>query len=196
MPTENPRPDPGDATDQRRPLRRPRQNWMVPANPVILLTPSGPSAVPAAEITGQLVGWKAFGLTCLPQGWTPPFFVIGASCLGGAGTDPQLAQWITQVLAQKCFPADRHVIVRSSGTAETMIHRGRLYSETCRSCDILKTIGDLLARPAERHDGELHWIIQEAISPVSKGHLSNERHVSREGRDWLAQIEWVRLFCD
>src|ERR1017187_10653709 len=120
MPTENPKPDPGDATDQRRPRRRPRQNWMVAANPVILLTPSGPTEVSPAEITGQLVGWKAFGLTCLPQGWTPPFFVIGACCLGDAGTDPQVAQWITQVLAQKRFPADRQVIVRSSGTAETI----------------------------------------------------------------------------
>ena len=191
MPTENPKPDPGDATDQRRPRRRPRQNWMVAANPVILLTPSGPTEVSPAENTGQLVGWKAFGLTCLPQAWTPPFFVIGASCLGDTVTDPQVAQWISQVLAQKGFPADRYVIVRSSGTAETMIHRGRLYSETCRSGDVLKTIRDLLGRPAEFRDGELHWIIQEAISPVSKGHLSNERHVSREGRDWLAQIEYL-----
>lgn len=189
MPNHNPRSDTSDATQQSRP-RRPRQNWMAPARPVILLTASGPTELTPAEITGKAVGWKAFGLTCLPYKWTPPFFVIAASCLDQVVDDAKVEGWINEVLVQVGISSDRFVIVRSSGTAETMIHRGRLYSDTCRVSDVLKTIRDLLARTAGSRNGELHWIIQEAVHPVSKGHLSNERHVSREGRDWLAQIEY------
>ena len=71
------------------------------------------------------------------------------------------------------------------------MHRGRLHSEACKGGEVLSTVGVLLARASDFLAGDVHWIVQEALAPVSKGHLSNERRVSHEGRDWLAQIEYL-----
>src|ERR1035438_4367918 len=172
--------------EQQRRLAR--QPWMVPVNPVLLVTDSGPKEIPAPELTGRLIGWKAFGLTCLPHEWTPPFFVIAASCFRSPS---RLSEWIGRALAEKRLHRDQQVIVRSSGTAETMMHRGRLHSEACRSGEVLSTVGVLLARASDFLAGDVHWIVQEALAPVSKGHLSNERRVSHEGRDWLAQVGYL-----
>ncbi|MGA2228900.1 MAG: nucleoside triphosphate pyrophosphohydrolase [Syntrophobacteraceae bacterium] len=35
----------------------------------------------------------------------------------------------------------------------------------------------------------VHWIVQECAESKAKGHLSNERHLRKEKRDWLAEFE-------
>lgn len=179
--------DPNNGQLQGR--RGPREGWMLPINQTLLVTEAGPTQVLAVQITGNLIGWKAFGLTCLPLAWTPRFFVIAASCLADHQNESRLGQWIEDAFRNQQLAFDRSVVVRSSGTAETMRQRGRLHSKTCKPADILSTIRDLVARSAEHSEGDLHWIIQEAVPVICKGHLSNERHVAREQRDWVAEIE-------
>lgn len=169
-----------------RTSRNPSENWMVPSKPVLVITQTGCTVIPPSKLTGEAVGWKAFGLACLPREWTLPFFVIEASCLGDLRDEEQLAEWIRQAIDTEQIRADRQVMVRSSGTAETMSHRGRLHSRVCNIFEIVSTIRAL---PAERREGDVHWIVQEAIASRVLGHLSNERHVSRERRDWVVQLE-------
>src|SRR5580698_2152839 len=139
--------------DEQQRHRPPRQPWMLPLSPVLAITESGATECPASEITGELAGWKAYGLACLPQEWTPAFFLVTSSCLRAPGIAPKLTEWIAQALAQKQIPQDQQVIVRSSGTAETMIHRGRLHSQVCKTGAALSTIRELAARATEFRDG-------------------------------------------
>jgi len=37
--------------------------------------------------------------------------------------------------------------------------------------------------------GKVHWIVQEYVNPKRKGQVSNERRISRENRDWIAEFE-------
>lgn len=38
----------------------------------------------------------------------------------------------------------------------------------------------------------VHWIVQEAISVQQLGHLSNERRLRKESRDWIVEVETFR----
>jgi predicted house-cleaning noncanonical NTP pyrophosphatase (MazG superfamily) len=55
--------------------------------------------------------------------------------------------------------------------------------------EISDTIDELQAKIAESARPQVHWIVQEAVDSRQSGHLSNERRVSREPRDWLVEFE-------
>jgi predicted house-cleaning noncanonical NTP pyrophosphatase (MazG superfamily) len=86
------------------------------------------------------------------------------------------------------IPAGK-VIVRSSGTAETMKDRGRLVSAVCEPEEVAQTVASLASTLTEPNFGAVHWIVQAFVPPVRRGHLSNERRVSKEKRDWIAEFE-------
>ena len=84
-------------------------------------------------------------------------------------------------------------MVRSSGCAEGLEERGQLYSSPGTLAEVLQPLKvclqKLLADP-ELSKGTIPLVVQKRVEPISaKGHLSNERFVSRENRDWLGEYE-------
>ncbi|HWH59728.1 MAG TPA: nucleoside triphosphate pyrophosphohydrolase [Terriglobales bacterium] len=53
----------------------------------------------------------------------------------------------------------------------------------------MSTIERLMDQQAEHTEGDVHWIVEEYVQPKRLGHLSNERHLSREQRDWVLEVE-------
>lgn len=80
-------------------------------------------------------------------------------------------------------------MVRSSGTNETLDERGRLISEQCRANDVSQTLQRLAEGVSHDKHSNIHWVIQKYAQPRACGHLSNERRVSRENRDWVLAVD-------
>lgn len=163
--------------DRRGPLSlQPQRSVLkVQGTRVLLLGPD--------EALATAVGLKASGLLALPEAWVPPFFVIDARACGDA---QDLEEGCRLALERNRLGPD--LILRSSGVAETLQQRGRLPSEPCTSANLVAAVQRL---SQEVGDGEttVHWIVQQAVRPVRKGHLSNERRLSYEARDWLLEVE-------
>jgi predicted house-cleaning noncanonical NTP pyrophosphatase (MazG superfamily) len=129
---------------------------------------------------------KALGLLALPEPWVPPFFVIASEAVPAAN-DEGFFKLCREALKQSALAPE--VIVRSSGVAETMQHRGRLVSEVCSAADV-PTVVQRLARAVETdHTDHVHWVVQANVKPSRQGHLSNERRLSYEPRDWVLEVE-------
>lgn len=162
---------------------------LFPLRSILAIAESGPSDIPSEEISSENVGWKAYGLSSLPPEWVPPFFLITASCLEGACSEETLETWVAECLTRVGIAKTQKLFVRSSGTFETMRNRGRLISASSEQGDVISTIRSLTTRLGNITGGKVHWIVQEHVSLKEKGHLSNERHLSREKRDWIAEFE-------
>ncbi len=159
-----------------------------PINPITYISPEGITTLPSEAISAENVGWKAYGLSSLPPEWVPKFLVISADCFVDAEAEKALNQKLESALCQAGVKSAL-VKFRSSGVGETIQYRGRLVSGACLADQVIATIKDLTTTlPSETH-GKIHWIVQEYIQPMRQGHLSNERRVSKEKRDWVAEVE-------
>jgi hypothetical protein len=118
----------------------------------------------------------------------PPFFVVDSALITGCTKHLDCRSWISDCLAKLDFESS-DVIVRSSGTSETIEQRGRLVSEICSRQEILSTVQSLSEKLSTQGFGNVHWVIQQHVQPVRKGHLSNVRRLSREPRDFVAEFE-------
>jgi predicted house-cleaning noncanonical NTP pyrophosphatase (MazG superfamily) len=159
-----------------------------PNRDLILVSEHGINALKENEVSADRVGWKAYGLTCLPPEWVPRFFVVDCAFAGSGHEAREFQARIRDCLA-KLRLSHSTVIVRSSGVTETIEQRGRLISETCSPQNISATIGKLSRKLSGVGIGNVHWIVQENIESTRKGHLSNERRLSREPRDFVAEFE-------
>lgn len=174
------------ANQLRKPAKRVRRTSvreLIPINEVPLISKDGLANISPDNVNMLAVGAKAYGLSCLPAEWVSPYFVVS----GGVVDDPQLPDWIRSAIHGSGL--NGKVIVRSSGTSETMEHRGRFESDVCDIADIVETIRTLSQKLQDDAPANVHWLVQEHIDPVRKGHLSNERRMSREPRDWVAEFE-------
>lgn len=162
---------------------------LVPICSVLCLSREGPILLDAAEISVKQIGWKAYGLCCLPQRWVPRFFVVAASSMQAQLNDSSFEEWLDDCLRKLDLWAEKEVFVRSSGTEETLDQRGRLDSTRCAPRDVADEIRKMLSHLSRNDAEQLHWVIQEAVTTVRKGHLSNVRRLSHEGRDWIVEIE-------
>jgi predicted house-cleaning noncanonical NTP pyrophosphatase (MazG superfamily) len=116
----------------------------------------------------------------------PAFFVVDKDSL--EANQEEFESSVKQCLIREGM-AGTQTMVRSSGVSETMRDRGRLLSAISTDEDVCSTIKRLAVRLAEQGISKVHWIVQEYVRPVRKGHLSNERRLSYEKRDWVAEIE-------
>lgn len=148
--------------------------------------PHGLVRMASKSLSAEDIGWKAYGLASLPPEWVPNFFVVDATAI--TCDDTNLQTWVRDALLKAVISPGR-VVVRSSGAAETMRNRGRLVSETCSTEQIVATIRKLSSMISDPSVGKVHWIVQADVRPVRRGHLSNERHLSYENRDWVAEVE-------
>lgn len=158
-----------------------------PLGSIRILTTDGPTDLTSSEISVENVGYKAYGLSAVPEKWVPKFLLVSSSCTGILASS-QLGPWIERELADIGITLGSKVIVRSSGTLETLENRGLLESSRCSTSEILTTI-TRLASSLTVPSPKVHWIIQEYVEPKEKGHLSNERRLKYEKRDWVAEFE-------
>ena len=159
----------------------------MPLRAVEVLTRHGIETIEPANSTIDRIGVKAYGLSTLPEAWSVPFFVIDANCDGSGGSES--SNYLRQCLDILRIEANALVIVRSSGTKETMLDRGILPSEHSTAGNIFKTISSLAKKMPAGDYGRVHWVVQRFIDSRAIGQLSNERRVSSDNRDWILAVE-------
>ena len=159
-----------------------------PLRSIVWIDKKGLRTIERGEVSPERVGWKAYGLCSLPSEWVPRFLVVDAQWGEETHSEGTFRQHLAQGMAEIGLQGSL-VMVRSNGTKETLRHRGRLVSEKCAPTEILSTIRRLMERRSENTEGEVHWIVEEYVEPRRLGHLSNERHLSREPRDWVLEVE-------
>ncbi|HHH1032317.1 TPA: hypothetical protein ACPZQF_002995 [Yersinia enterocolitica] len=157
-----------------------------PLNPINIIENNNIIHLNIEDILPERVGLKAFGLCSIPNKWTPPFFVISSN-------NPEPINCLEGFLKEFEISSATQLIVRSSGIDESIDDRGSLESQVCNANDVLLTILNLKSVLLSRYEkldlNKIHWVIQIFISPQMKGHLSNERRLSKVPRDWITEIE-------
>ena len=178
-------------------------NQFSPQYSILFVSSEGSQEIQPELINVDIVGEKAFGLSCIPQAWTLPFIVVSddlmsqfCNCNTSSDKEILIKEWCskivdTAVLAQ--INSDDKVIVRSSGCTEGLNERGIFYSSTGTLNDLAKPLNkclkNLLTDETLKKE-KIPLIIQKYAVPISKkGHLSNERRCYEEKRDWLGQYE-------
>ena len=156
---------------------------------ILLLDALGPQLFPLESASAERMGLKAAGLVKLPREWVPDFFVVSSVCFETSVSPVVFAEWCASAI-ESCGFGDAPLIVRSSGVTETLDDRGRFVSETCDSTALAATLQRSALSVANRPGNvTLHWIVQEHVPTERKGHFSNERRLSYDSRDWVAEIE-------
>jgi len=171
-----------------------KSNNFQPQNPIAYIDSTGIRVLEPKNITVKLVGEKAFGLSCIPNKWTLPFIVLSKEFVSNKNLIKTLKDEIFKALKQiNISHPDDHIIIRSSGCFEGLSERGQLYSSSCSLDNIIEEFNNLIDRYS--HDQKIdtsciHLIIQKHILLHSeKGHLSNERRLHKDTRDWSYEIE-------
>jgi predicted house-cleaning noncanonical NTP pyrophosphatase (MazG superfamily) len=166
-----------------------KHSQFLPHRSVLLIANAGPIEIPAKQISSDLVGWKSLGLSALPIEWTPPFFLVSAQCFDSQIPLNTVNSWIANSHTRLALTRGASLMIRSSGATETMSDRGSLVSTLCTTMDVAASIEQLRTKVPGPNRTRVHWIVQQAVTPNRKGHLSNERRVSKEPRDWTVEFE-------
>lgn len=150
------------------------------ASLLILVRGDRVDVLSADDVTLERVGNKAYGIASLPPLWTKPYFVV-------SGELPAQSGALQAAVDQSGIRQGVKVIVRSSAVGETIHLRGQLESVVCEQAGIKAQVDALASRATT--SSKLHFVVQELAGEVAKGHLSNERRVAQDKRDWVAEIE-------
>ena len=131
-------------------------------------------------------GTKAIGLARLPKAWTPQYecFALPSSP-SGAGVWTALADRILRTFAGS------PIILRSSAAAETLVDRGRFESYPLTT-PTRKTVLNALHRLRDQGVAagmQMAVVVQVFKRAVVRGHLSNERRVSKTRNQWEAELD-------
>lgn len=151
------------------------------------------------EISTNVVGEKAFGVSCLPVCWTLPFVVVSSDFFeqlrDGLDISNVIQIWIDRILlalSKAGIPLDSDILIRSSGIFETIEFRGELHTEKTKIVDLKFGLANwatcMLGQNIPTSD-PICLMIQVFSKDICKGHLSNERRCSFESRDWLGENE-------
>src|SRR5882724_3070102 len=146
---------------RQRGRQRPAVGSFSPNRPVMFVSQDRITLLRPEQIRASRVGWKSFGLSCLPSEWVPPFFVVDGAAAGGLNRKTLEANLSLSIAKLKLEHQD--VIVRSSGVAETIEQRGQLISRRCASGQILATLRQLSSELQERKLERVHFVVQEYV---------------------------------
>jgi hypothetical protein len=126
--------------------RKPRlpERSLAPLRSITFINETGVLTIEPETITAEGAGWKAFGLSSVPMEWVPKFLVISSECFRSAEAKQKLKGTLKDALALAGVGGSV-VMVRSSGIAETIEHRGRLVSGKCSPDEIITTVEKWLA---------------------------------------------------
>jgi len=167
--------------------------------------------VSMGSVAADLYGSKARGLLELPKGWVPPFFILSiplcsrlaAYCrqsepefapiddLCSRALSPDEVAKITGALNELASLPANSLLVRSSAREEDLSLRGHYDSKVCDTemKSMLATAIEVLARHIEPNP-EMAVIVQVNVhTPAARGHLSNERRISRRKNTWRFEQE-------
>lgn len=147
----------------------------------------------------ELIGQKGIGLTNCDKKITPPFIIITYPFFEDYINNKDKATQLLVSLVDEINEAFKRIgvdkyIVRSSAKVEGFDERGFYESiENSVSKDTLKNAIKLaieknILNVSESNGNKFALIVQQLISPVFLGHLSNERRISRNKVDWLLEI--------
>lgn len=171
---------------------------MKPINSIIWVTKSTYIVLTPEEICEEKVGEKAYGLAALPSSWTLPFFVISDNALEeyeAGGCDPDVFfEWedtIEKAAADCGIYPDDSIIVRSNAHTEGLDERGKYTSVegTLREWPLLVERCFKLNIESGGSCINMPLIIQKRAKSLLRGHISNERRVAKEIRDWKGEID-------
>lgn len=150
------------------------------------------------EVCKEEVGSKAFGLSTIPVAWTLPFFVISTEMyeMYNSGYDIEVIQetWcdnIIEAMRSMKFDFNQSIYIRSNMCGEGLEERGQFDSYDCSVKKIFETIKiyfDSL-KTLDLADTCVPLLIQQFSQIIGKGHISNERRLSRDLRDWKGEKE-------
>lgn len=143
------------------------------------------------DVTIKLVGEKAYGLSCIPKNWTLPYIVISSDFINTKSFDKWFSNILIAVNTIISSDENENIIIRSSASNEGLIERGQLFSIPCIIKDLKDTLLEYIKKiKKDRSDNEISLIIQKFLNTsCSLGHLSNERRVSENKRDWTGEFE-------
>lgn len=169
--------------------REVRKSVMLPPNRgLTVLYAGGVRELSSDEVNARSVGQKALGLLTLPAAWTPPFFVVARECLAAEQPITEL-QALLDEAANRSGLIPGRVMVRSNGIEEGLTQRGALDSVASNWADVAQTLQSLRREIPSEVELSTNWIVQSEMAAVAKGHLSNERRVRYEKRDWAIETE-------
>jgi len=148
------------------------------------------------EKISKKYGVKAAGLTFLPPAWRLEFSALSVkvhqswregSDLEKNGEIKKLKSW----LKSRSFD---EIILRSSGSSETLQDRGKFKSRVLShgwSYSTLVSEIEILYQDAKKSDGEadLGVVVQKYVKAEYAGHLSNEHRVSPTINQWSYELE-------
>lgn len=170
-----------------------------PISPIIWAEQNCVKTIESEKVSKELVGEKAFGLASIPTNWTLPFFVISDALFDAYVENreinslaPNWENTVATAAAQCGITADDSIIVRSNARSEGLIDRGRFISVEGNFREwpqlVKKCFDDSLEQETS---GNAHMpvIIQKRAATLNRGHISNERRVAKEVRDWKGEIE-------
>ena len=118
----------------------------LPRRPVFLISEAGPTEIAADQVSSSKIGRKALGLSALPSEWELPFFVVSADCFEQQIPHDTLNNWVSDCRTRIAMEPGAALMVRSSGTVETMRDRGSLISTLCKSGDVVAEVEQLRLR--------------------------------------------------
>ena len=151
----------------------------------------------------NVVGYKACGLALLPKKWTPPFLVVSAELYGNwfAASRDQREKLLHAAVKDVEFCLSGWIeswphglALRSSATSETLRDRGA-YQSIQLTADysparICRAITDIYESFAElEREGQIAIVVQANVHNTARGHLSNERRVSKTVNQWMWENE-------
>ena len=152
-----------------------------------------------------VVGYKACGLALLPAEWTPPFVVVSAEIYKRwrAGDQFQRQALLDYAVADLEFCINdwveawpRGLAIRSSATSETLRDRGAYQSieltadySAQKISSALGEIYESFALLQQEVGMAIAIIVQARVYNNIRGHLSNERRVSKTINQWMWEYE-------
>lgn len=173
------------------------KSFFEPINTVIHVTDKAINTINSNDITIDLVGKKAFGLSCIPKKWTLPHIVISDTFMS---EEVELSEaFITHIynaLNIINITGNDDIIIRSSSSTEGLNERGELYSISGKLTDLiflLKKSFKFMHTDNTIKNYKIPLIIQKyVVAHSAKGHLSNERRLSEHTRDWKCEQEDIK----
>jgi hypothetical protein len=155
--------------------------------------------------TIDIFGVKTLGLHRLPPKWTPPYFVFPSNLRvrfyrSINGSPQELSDILTDDEKEQILSAIKNLsengkwqlILRSSANTEGIAHRGTFKSCVTKPelCDVLSGLRSIFSQEGVNDKTKIGVIVQKYIqSTKSIGHLSNERRLSPDHKNWLCEFE-------
>lgn len=139
------------------------------------------------------IGGKAVGLCKIPECWTLPFCVVSKELFNEYKVTSNKEELVNSYIPNIStvineLEISENFIIRSSAVDEGMKERGKFYSVKSNTKSFLCDLCNLLEKLTQTDNIGMPIIIQKYISPLIMGHMSNERRLSKENRDWKVEL--------